>query len=74
MFIALFNRDMGPAGGLAGIALVGMTLGVTFSIENGLRTGKLSWFNWLIIAVSLLAYGAMAWIYFLGGWFILGGQ
>jgi|FLYN01.1.fsa_nt_gi hypothetical protein len=71
MFIALFNRTLGPEAGLAGIGLIGMTLGVTFSLESGLRTGQLSWLNWGIIAASLLAYAAMVWIYFLGGWSLL---
>lgn len=73
MFIVLFGRNLGPEGALAGIALVGMALVVTFSIESGLQRGRLSWLNWGMIAASLLAYGAMAWIYFLGGWAVLGG-
>jgi hypothetical protein len=73
LFIVLFNQSMGPEGALSGIALVGMTLAVTFSIERGLRTGTLSWLNWVVITAALLSYGAMAWIYFLGGWAVLGG-
>ncbi len=73
MFIVLFGRSLGPEGALSGIALVGMALGVTFSIERGIRSGRLSWLNWAIIAAALLAYGAMAWIYFLGGWSVLRG-
>lgn len=72
MFIALFNHTLGPESALIGAALIGMTLGVTASIQSSMETGKLSRLNWGVLAAALFAYGVIAWIYFLGGWSVLG--
>jgi hypothetical protein len=68
MFIALFNQTLGPESGLVGLALVGMTLGVTATIQSNLETGRLSLLSRGVLAAGLLAYGLLMWIYFVGGW------
>ena len=72
MFMALFNRTLGTEPAFIGAALIGMTLGVTASIQSSMETGKLSRLNWGVLAAALFAYGVLAWIYFLGGWSVLG--
>ncbi len=71
MFMALFNRTLGPESALVGIALIGMTLGVTTIIQRSMETGMLSRLHWGVLTAVLVTYGALVWIYFLGGWSVL---
>src|SRR5258708_30377216 len=71
LYVAIFGSPLGPDAGVPIFGLIGMTLLVTFTLRQSLASGRLSVLNWLVVAIGTVTYGAMIWIYYLGGWSIL---
>lgn len=72
LFIVMLNKPLGlESGGLAAVALIGVTLAVATTLRRSCKNGQLSVFNWLVAGMCAVIYGLMIWIYFLGGWSVL---
>lgn len=72
-YLALSQTQPGVVGGLTGLVTVAVTFIVSATIEWHFTTGRRSWLSLLVSLIVIANAVAMIWLYFLGGWSVVGG-
>ncbi len=69
--ITLFKIPIGVAGGISGVLMGVIAFVLSASLDQGLKKGQPTWLSRGMLALGIMDYAVMCWIYLLGGWFFI---